>query len=132
MTNRYWYNNHLNTPLYDAVSSSIPAQDKCPADRPALEALRLMSNAYHDIFNNGCCNWDQRGGGYREACKSVGLQPINLAPLEMLTDLSADKSYNEKTWDRLDEQVTAVLLAATNECITKDGLVGLGWDFSGK
>lgn len=44
--------------------------------RPALEAWRRLSNAYHDVYNNGCGNWHIRRHDLAAACKYVGAEPM--------------------------------------------------------
>jgi hypothetical protein len=53
---KYWNNQGRYQAVYEALHKLIPAEGACPADKPALEKLRVAGNCYYDLYNNGLCN----------------------------------------------------------------------------
>lgn len=57
--NSYWDSNGKYQALYDKVKDLIPVEGAVPDARGKnrkLERLRVASNCYYDLFNNGLCN----------------------------------------------------------------------------
>ena len=53
----FWGSDHLLEPLRLIVSSLIPEEGPVvDVNSPKLERLRLVTNAYYDLFNNGGWN----------------------------------------------------------------------------
>ncbi len=50
----YWENNGMHQEMYQQVKGLIPNEG--PAPEETLEALRLVSRCYYDVYNNGACN----------------------------------------------------------------------------
>lgn len=80
----YWDHTGTYQAQYLSLSKEIPAEGACPADRPALERLRLAANIYYDTFNNGLGN---RGSG------CMGLLGI--------TAQSVRRMVAAEQWDRI-------------------------------
>ena len=59
MTARYWDNTGKYQALYNELHKRVPSMGPVPEARGAnrkLEKLRVASNCYYDLFNNGLCN----------------------------------------------------------------------------
>jgi hypothetical protein len=60
-TNTYWCKKGKYQALFVILDKLIPAGGKCEKPRSEnlwLERLRLVQNAYHDVYNNGGGNRD--------------------------------------------------------------------------
>jgi hypothetical protein len=56
---RYWDNTGTHQALYTELHKLIPSIGACDNARTTnrkLEKLRVASNCYYDLFNNGLCN----------------------------------------------------------------------------
>lgn len=51
----YWEGSGKYQAEYSLVNSLIPHEGECP-NSESLETLRVVANAYYDIYNNGACN----------------------------------------------------------------------------
>jgi hypothetical protein len=54
----YWNHKGRYQKACEALQILIPAEGTVPnpGQNPALESLRLATNCYHDLYNNGLCN----------------------------------------------------------------------------
>jgi hypothetical protein len=61
----FWGSDHLLEPLRLIVSSLIPAKGPVlDENSPKLERLRLVTNAYYDLFTNGGWNSERKVSYY--------------------------------------------------------------------
>jgi hypothetical protein len=60
----YWSGKGEYQKLYDSLHKKL-VPDNGEADTEAGELLRLASNIYHDVYNNGGCNFADKDGGRR-------------------------------------------------------------------
>ena len=58
LTHSYWQSNGKYQELADKLAKLIPSLGAC--DNDALELMRVVSNLYYDLYNNGLCNADHR------------------------------------------------------------------------
>lgn len=58
MDKTYWNNKGKYEKLLSKLEKLIPSKGSVAntKDNPALEKLRIASNCYYDLFNNGLCN----------------------------------------------------------------------------
>ncbi len=73
MTDTFWSGKHKDAT--SVLNALTPTEGEVTdPKRPMLEAWRLMSNGYYDMYNNGGYNWKIRGPGFRKACRLVGVR----------------------------------------------------------
>ena len=102
--NTFW--NHKHEAVVAVLNAQVPGSGEVTdPKRPMLEAWRLMSNAYHDVYCNGAGNWRLRGPGFRKACRMVGV-------LRVPTKADLLGFYGE---EMLEECADRVFLAALME-----------------
>lgn len=56
----FWGSTHPMSPMVDALNRLIPAIGACSdakGENKALDAFRVASNLYYDVFNNGGLNY---------------------------------------------------------------------------
>ena len=71
-----FWNNEKFPEAVEVLNANVPKEGPVMVEgRPMLEAWRKLSNGYYDIYNNGGCNWDIKGPGFRAACRAVGIAP---------------------------------------------------------
>lgn len=58
MKNTYWADNGKHQSLYDELHKTL-VPDEGEAGTTEGEFLRIMSNVYYDIYNNGGCNLNE-------------------------------------------------------------------------
>ena len=56
MVNCYWENTGRYQELDKKLMKLIPDEGEVNSKFPALEKLRIASNCYYDLYNNGLCN----------------------------------------------------------------------------
>lgn len=96
----YWGNKGKHQAAYEKLHALIPRSGPLPEARSsqrALEKLRVASNCYYDLFNNGLCN---RAAEFRRVFGFGGTYIV-------------ESRFQDV--DRLEEAMDRIILAAAKE-----------------
>lgn len=107
----YWAGKHKE--LVEALNARVPREGEVDRKQPALERFRKASNAYYDTYNNGCCNWQNRGKAMPALCKRYGMQTIRKS--DMVVWGYRGTQYNDAGLARLEQLLDLVIIEAAQE-----------------
>lgn len=126
----YWTNKGRHQRIYDRLQALVP--DEGEADTPAGELMRLMSNVYYDVYNNGGCNLVDGGRSaqleeLQELAKSHGFEDSDRVFRKMRGYALRQQSTphhcesctcDDEDWDDAEESVTIEVLCQPLERLT--------------
>lgn len=104
MTKRYWDGTGTHQTLANRLRELIPAEGPVDHNKPRLERLRRMMNAYHDLYNNGGYNRPQAcahyfGAGVVRLIRTRGYFPQHIAEkTEPPMDAAIVAAAQEQGW----------------------------------
>lgn len=115
-TATYWSNNGRYQALADALQKRIPAEGSVADAKknPALEKFRKAVNCYYDLYNNGLCN---RAAQF---AKIFGIATSQYKYRESRYNYGYNFEFAQTMYDRTEEAMDAIILAAAAEQLTKE------------
>lgn len=101
--NTYWCEKGRYQEQYDSIKHLVPDSGK--SDNQAVELLRCMGNIYHDVYNNGGCNFDVRNEEIKHLNRFMLSQGVKIDWLGLDYEYDPSNVWEEevKSWWDEDE-----------------------------
>lgn len=118
LKNTYWSNAGAQQAISEKLQALVPESGEVANadDNPALETLRIASNCYYDLYNNGLCN---RAVEFREV---FGFGPENDDEADDYArfnymDAGTDyfESLDQAEVNKIERKMTRIIIAAAKE-----------------
>lgn len=100
----YWNNTGRHQKLYNSLHKLIPASGSVE-DNEELELVRVVSNIYYDLYNNGLCNIETRlpeVRGMMDLFKKVLIEKMGVEQFDLVYRcwvLIESWDYSSSEWD---------------------------------